>query len=608
MKTRTYFLLICILSGIQQLIAQPTNYDAVYLSLIKEYTLNPDGSIDYRVKKIQKLLNYPAFHRLFGETFIVYNPKSQQLRIHESFTEMADGKRVITPENAFNEVLPRFAALAPDFNGLREMVITHTGLEIGATIYLDYSIHSEPGFFPALMAGEVLAENQPVNELTVQVKIPASMELRYKLYNSVLQPSESLENGMRTYTWTSSDIPPIPTEDRRPLHHAADPYLIFSTLKSFKPLISWYTGQEMWSDTLPAALQKQISLRSEEKKDPIARAFLWQETIINQLRLSEIPAELTGYRLRKPARTWNSNGGTPAEKAILLASILKYDGMDANPVAVFNGCHFDPEVASLSELDDWLVCITTPEGEPMYLSVKQLNAYDMAILLPDQAFLSFSANGFNSFSRPGPGHGEIALTANLSLDSAYLLSGTIQGKLAGACNPRLAFLRDSLKLKHYLGGGIGSSEIRKLEENLTDPQKTDFTCTIQKPKSMRLDSNFRFLLLPVIRSGMENLGISSLPDTRSGLLEIPATLDERYSFTLSVPGNLIPVSIPGDFRIENPAGSLIFSIRNKEGVLEISKEIRINHTVISPERYKDFKDLVDHWNLRQTREIIFRKR
>ena len=42
MKTRTYFLLICILSGIQQLIAQPTNYDAVYLSLIKEYTLNPD--------------------------------------------------------------------------------------------------------------------------------------------------------------------------------------------------------------------------------------------------------------------------------------------------------------------------------------------------------------------------------------------------------------------------------------------------------------------------------------------------------------------------------------------------------------------------------------
>jgi len=75
-----------------------------------------------------------------------------------------------------------------------------------------------------------------------------------------------------------------------------------------------------------------------------------------------------------------------------------------------------------------------------------------------------------------------------------------------------------------------------------------------------------------------------------------------------VPGNLIPVSIPGDLRIENPAGSLIFSIRNKEGVLEISKEIRINHTVISPERYKDFKDLVDHWNLRQTREIIFRKR
>ena len=46
---------------------------------------------------------------------------------------MADGKKVKAPENAINEILPAFAAGAPAFNSLREMVITHTALERGAT-------------------------------------------------------------------------------------------------------------------------------------------------------------------------------------------------------------------------------------------------------------------------------------------------------------------------------------------------------------------------------------------------------------------------------------------------------------------------------------------
>jgi len=64
---------------------------------------------------------------------------------------MADGKKVETPSNAFNEILPSFAAGAPAFNGLRDMVITHTGLERGAVINLDYTLHTAKDNTPALM-------------------------------------------------------------------------------------------------------------------------------------------------------------------------------------------------------------------------------------------------------------------------------------------------------------------------------------------------------------------------------------------------------------------------------------------------------------------------
>ena len=86
---------------------------------------------------------------LYGETFIVYDPAYQQLKINESYTRQVDGTIVTTPANAFVEVLPSAAANAPAYNGLKEMVVVHTGLELGATIYLDYTVTTDAGALPA---------------------------------------------------------------------------------------------------------------------------------------------------------------------------------------------------------------------------------------------------------------------------------------------------------------------------------------------------------------------------------------------------------------------------------------------------------------------------
>src|SRR6056297_1598782 len=100
--------------------------DALYKKIIKTYTLNEDGSVDYQYQHELDLYSYYAFNRLYGETFIVYNPDYQTLKIDTSYTTMADGKIVQSPENAYNEVLPRMASGAPPYSHLREMVVTHT--------------------------------------------------------------------------------------------------------------------------------------------------------------------------------------------------------------------------------------------------------------------------------------------------------------------------------------------------------------------------------------------------------------------------------------------------------------------------------------------------
>lgn len=117
--------------------------EAVYKHVEKAYRFDVNGACEFRCKSELRVNTLFAMNELCGETFIVYNPKFQRVKINAAYTIAADGvTRVDVPENAFNTVLPSFAADAPAFNFLRELVITHTALEPGATIVLDYSVFS----------------------------------------------------------------------------------------------------------------------------------------------------------------------------------------------------------------------------------------------------------------------------------------------------------------------------------------------------------------------------------------------------------------------------------------------------------------------------------
>ena len=66
------------------LLSQQPESDAVYEKIIKEYTLHEDGSMDFRFYKKLKLNTHFSFNRLYGETFIVYNPNFQDLKIKKA--------------------------------------------------------------------------------------------------------------------------------------------------------------------------------------------------------------------------------------------------------------------------------------------------------------------------------------------------------------------------------------------------------------------------------------------------------------------------------------------------------------------------------------------
>ncbi|HPE19692.1 MAG TPA: hypothetical protein PLM76_13730, partial [Tenuifilaceae bacterium] len=85
MKNLKYIFGLLILAAVScttPLTEEEKNSDSVLLKQVHEYTLNEDGSVDYHYYHRRLYNTYMSFHRLYGETFVIYNPDYQTLTVN----------------------------------------------------------------------------------------------------------------------------------------------------------------------------------------------------------------------------------------------------------------------------------------------------------------------------------------------------------------------------------------------------------------------------------------------------------------------------------------------------------------------------------------------
>jgi hypothetical protein len=603
-KSIFLFSIFCLLSSIL-VFSQDENYDAVYLQISKEFTLNPDGSMDYRYIKKLKLQTYRSFNSLYGETFIVYNPSHQSLKINDVYTIMADGKKVASPANSFNEVLPGFAANAPAYNNLREMVVTHPGTERNAVLNLDYQLHSDKGFYPALMGNEVLAEYEPVKELTIKVRVPVSVKLNFSLLNIKYNAELYDEGNYKVYSWTFRDIPAIAAEEFQKSGYDLYPKLIFSTAEDRESVYSGFLKQAAFGYQVSDEMKKAVGTIVSENKEETDIILKIQEKVVNEFRLTPVPLRYTGFICRSAPETWKSNGGTLAEKAILLVALLREAGMGAEPVAVIRKSLFDQKIGSLLDMEDIIVKVIPKSTDPIYLSVTTLNPQNLKYGLPERVLVSLRPGEKSVVLQTEEYRNIITCEANLAISDKREISGEISATLLNNCDPWLALLRDKNKLKSYFSGGFSSSDLKD-QKAITIGQDESFTrYSVQKEKPFHKDTNYYGFSLPFLTNGIESFGIRLLPKTRVASLEIPYLIEENYDMTFAIPDDLKLFSNGKKVEITNKAGSFSFEIMTGGKNVRVKRSIRLSKRIIDPSEYADFKDLMDYWNSEKFRKVIF---
>ena len=600
--------LICIFQfSLITLRAQDENYDAVYEKLIKEYTLNADGSMDYRYIKQLKLQTYRAFQSLYGETFVVYDTAYQKLKINEVYTVMADGKKVAAPQNSFNLTLPGFAANAPAYASLREMVITHTGLERNATINLDYQLHSRNGALPFLMGNEILAESEPVKNLEVRVRIPVGTKLNYHLVNTDLEPVVTTGKDFEVYSWKFSAVAAISAEEGQQEGYTAYPRLLFSSSDNISDAYAFLTGQPAFWFALPESCKSEVSRLTNLERDRFKLALKIQEKVVSDIRLYPVPFRTAMYRMRPAEKSWNSNGATPAEKAVLLTAMLREAGFDARLTVIVRTALYDEKIATLGNIEDFAVWVDMKEKGEWYLSVTSLNPVNLKTTLSNRSFIIFGPDGKTMVRRSEIAANQVKVTGNFIVSSDPKLTGEISLYVNGSAFPGAGLPTDRNKMRDAISGNLIKNDTNNLKKSVINNDNGFQTFIVQSDKPFKKDSDFYFFQLPCINTGVESWNMHTLSEKRATAYEIPTISDESYTYTIVLPSMLSLFTPEKKLTISNKAGTYSWELKSDNGKVMIRRSIKFSDQVVPVTIYPDFKALMDAWNNPWYKQVIFRK-
>ena len=536
--------------------------EAEYKKLAKTWTLNADGSQEFRYNMELTLFTHTAMNGTYGESFIVYNPQYQELKINSSYTKQKDGTIIKTPDNAFVVVLPRNAADAPAYNHLKEMVVVHTGLELGATIYLDYTVTSKPGYLPEVDIFEELLQSSPVKEYTLTIVTPEVKELAYTLTNNPAKASVKRSGGTCTTSWTLRNLP---ASSRAPFVYVKNgdvPFLAATTYASEGEALATLLKQFNPSGD-PQLTTLAESLTEGEKKDEDKLEAILEYTT-NHIANNGLTLDQTGYRLRPADAVISTAYGTEVEKANLLAGLLDGAGFKAEPMATYQAY--------------------ADKG--------------LALKAVDQLFVSCMVNGelylFSTSSTHRP------QTVNFDQTPLFSLQ---TGKPVAIAVPQDYQIKSDIAVR-FKDGKVTTSTKESVGKELM-PYFTTGNSENEQTAPLKVENGYATISLPDAEYGFSHLPYGYLNSQRKENLLIPRPVNEVYTYTIECPENMELRTPETDKTIRNAAGSLTISVKKNGRTATVTRSLELNKQLYTPAEYKELRQLLTEWSDVNGKTLLF---
>lgn len=580
--TKIFNKIILLLFAIGMAVSVSASPEGEYKKLSKSWKLNADGSQEFHYNMELSIYTYTAMRSLYGESFIVYNPDYQTLKINYAYTKQKDGNIVKAPDNAFVKVLPKAAENAPAYNKLTEMVVVHTGLELGATIYFDYTLTSKPGYLPKLDIFELIQQSSPVKNYTISVTAPESEALSYNIANPDVKAKVSIENGMRTVSWNLKNVK---AASRAPFGNVAagdKQYLAVSSYKSNKDALDAICNQFNKVGDIPlSTLAESITegKSTETEKLQAIHTFIMKHFAHSKLSLHD-----AGYKIRPAEDILSSAYGTKTELINLMYGLLKAVKIDAEVCASFpvklQG------TVGLSAADFFIKA--KADGQTYLLSTDKASMNQAGWLAENTLVLN--------------SNGQVAELPVVSSEVNYNISMKLNE------NNVISEINASVPTAMVPYNDPKASSLTAGDQNASVIQKQNFIeAKFETTSKAQELPGYLLITLPESPSSASLRSYAALNTTRDCNLFLTYAPDETYSYTIEIPAGMELSTPVATKNISNAAGDFTFSVKQNGNKVEVKRSIKIKSTIISKSSYPAFHSLIAAWVNANNTQLMIKK-
>ncbi len=543
---KRYFLVILAVCMMAAAFAKAPEKDAVYKLVSKSYTLNTDGSTEFRKRTELQIFTRMTFDH-FGETFITYNPDFQELIINEAYTIRKDGSKVETPRNAFNPMLPEGCTKCERLNGIRTMVVTHTALEYDAVIVLDYTIRSKNFFFQELLEKVDLQEEVPVEKYVVSVTTPDYKPAKFVLNGKLsYTESENSNKNMKTTTMTFSDLPALPTDEY--LFPGEYKAVTFYTMDEPHHIVGKIAQQNAMQKFSNQKITDFFRSRVKEDMTDMDKVLSVRDYIHDNIQTNHLDARVLNYMFASPQQVWESNCALPIEKNILLAGVLQSLGYDAQFVFLTETLTKDPTSMVYVKVGEIYYYISANEVEDLSLYV--LHPKASFIALDDQQW----AQGKIDI--------KVDVVADIIIDKGNLNNPQVDVKRKNVESPLTETLRPQ--------------EIEVAKASVSQINNKYYELTID-------DGNY----------GTQVRSVNIHNDRQYDVCTDGAV--EKYAYTVKLPANVRVLTKPVHKEITVEKAKLLIDVQINGQTVTITRQLNLPFDWVTAKSAKAFKAMMGEW-------------
>jgi len=249
----------------------------------------------------------------------------------------------------------------------REVRIEFPSLKIGDTIEVKYKLISKPILKNNYSDISLLQGFSPVKNIMITLKVDKNLPLKYIVKNGKLNLKKWKEGKYNIFQWKGTEIKPFKKELGMISPYDMGLKLIVSTFKDWKALSKY--GAELNRgkiDTTPKMVKtvKELIKNKKTEKDKILAIFRFVSRKIRYMGSSmDVGAFIEPH---KASYTFNKQYGVCRDKSILMISMLKIAGMEADDVLINVSHKTDIEVPTIF-FEHAIVGVKLKNGEYVYM-------------------------------------------------------------------------------------------------------------------------------------------------------------------------------------------------------------------------------------------------